>query len=79
MPGFNQQIVEGAEISHDQDLIEDAEGPFWAGGEVHWPKPKERVTVRFDQDVLEFFRREGKGYQTRMNAVLKAYIKASSR
>jgi uncharacterized protein (DUF4415 family) len=78
MSGYNQRVVEGADIPHDPESLGDPGDAFWSN-EVHWPRPKERVTVRFDQDVLEFFRREGKGYQTRMNAVLKAYIKASSR
>ncbi len=30
--------------------------------------------MRVDQDVLEWFRAEGRGYQTRMNAVLRAYM-----
>ena len=29
-----------------------------------------------DRDVLDFFKRQGKGYQTRMNAVLRAYMEA---
>ena len=30
--------------------------------------------MRIDADVLEWFKARGKGYQTRMNAVLKAYV-----
>ncbi len=37
------------------------------------PHKKDSVTLRIDHDVLEFFRHHGKGYQTLMNAVLKAY------
>ncbi|MEX0746627.1 MAG: BrnA antitoxin family protein, partial [Rhodothermales bacterium] len=35
---------------------------------------KERITIRVDRDVVEYFRSKGSGYQTRMNAVLKAYV-----
>ena len=56
--------------------IDVGEEAFWDGAEVVWPRPKERVTVRFDRDVLDFFRTDGKGYQTRMNAVLRAYMAA---
>ncbi len=38
--------------------------------------PKERVTVRLDADMLDWFRAQGKGYQTRMNAVLRAYYES---
>ncbi len=35
---------------------------------------KERVTLRLDQDVLQFFRAQGKGWQTKMNGALKDYM-----
>ncbi len=38
--------------------------------------PKERITVRLDADMLDWFRTQGKGYQTRMNAVLRAYYES---
>lgn len=40
---------------------------------------KTQVTVRLDHDVLEWFRAGGGGYQTRINAVLRAYVEASRR
>ena len=39
-------------------------------------RPKERITVRLDADMLDWFRTQGKGYQTRMNAVLRAYYES---
>ena len=44
--------------------------------EVHpdWHKPtKTEVHMRVDTDVLEWYKSQGKGYQTKMNAVLRAY------
>jgi uncharacterized protein (DUF4415 family) len=38
--------------------------------------PKEQVTLRLDADVLNWFRSQGKGYQTRINTLLRAYMKA---
>jgi uncharacterized protein (DUF4415 family) len=35
--------------------------------------------MRIDRDVLDFFRSTGKGYQTRMNAVLKSYVERMRR
>ena len=40
------------------------------------PEAKKPISLRVDRDVLEFFKRQGKGYQTRMNAVLRAYMEA---
>jgi len=41
------------------------------------PQRKETVTLRLDPDVLSWFRREGRGYQTRINAVLRAFVQAN--
>jgi len=40
------------------------------------PQAKEVITLRLDPDVLAWFRNDGKGYQTRINAVLRAYVEA---
>ncbi len=37
---------------------------------------KKQITLRLDEDVLKFFKKLGKGYQTRINQVLKAYAEA---
>jgi uncharacterized protein (DUF4415 family) len=39
--------------------------------------PKESVSLRVDADVLAWFKAQGPGYQTRMNAVLRAFKEAS--
>ncbi|MGH8225380.1 MAG: BrnA antitoxin family protein [Gammaproteobacteria bacterium] len=39
--------------------------------------PKTAVSLRIERDVLEWFKAQGSGYQTRMNAVLRAYRDAS--
>ncbi|MCZ6666578.1 MAG: BrnA antitoxin family protein, partial [Gammaproteobacteria bacterium] len=40
---------------------------------------KERITARFDKDVVDRFKEQGKGYQSRMNAVLHAYYEAQKK
>ena len=35
---------------------------------------KQQVTLRLDREVLDWFRAQGRGYQTRMNAVLRAFV-----
>lgn len=40
---------------------------------------KAQITLRLDADVLEWFREKGTGYQSRMNAVLRAYKQAHER
>jgi uncharacterized protein (DUF4415 family) len=37
---------------------------------------KAQLTLRVDSDVLDWFRRQGQGYQTKINALLRAYMEA---
>ena len=55
-------------------------------GEIDWdsiqvgiPGPKQQLTVRFDVDIVEWFKAQGAGYQTRMNAVLRSYVDAQKK
>ncbi len=48
---------------------------FWRDAKVVWPMRKEIVTMRLDTDLLEWFRRQ-RGYQTRINPILRAYMNA---
>jgi uncharacterized protein (DUF4415 family) len=41
--------------------------------------PKASVSLRIDADVLEWFKAQGSGYQTRINAILRAYRDAAAR
>ncbi|MFN5154551.1 MAG: BrnA antitoxin family protein [Gemmatimonadota bacterium] len=43
------------------------------------PKPKRAISLRVDEDVLEWFRTSGPRYQTRMNAVLRSYVASMRR
>ncbi len=40
---------------------------------------KAQLTLRVDNDVLEWFKKQGQGYQTRINALLRAYMEAHKR
>lgn len=41
---------------------------------IRWPGPKKQITIRLDPDVLAFFRKSSKRYQTTINAVLRRYV-----
>lgn len=49
---------------------------FWDGAVLVPPVLKEPISLRVDQDVLAWFRARGPRYQTRMNAVLRSYMKS---
>lgn len=51
---------------------------FWKNARPFAP-PKKPVQLRIDEDVLDFFKAEGRGHLTRMNAVLRHYMEAKRR
>jgi uncharacterized protein (DUF4415 family) len=70
--------LSGADIRAGIDRDPDARATdenFWRDAQVVFPKPKRQVTLRLDADLLEWLRRES-GYQTRINAILRAYMDA---
>jgi len=46
----------------------------WSNAKLVTPPKKTAMSIRLDDDVLEFFRQTGPGYQTRINAVLRHYM-----
>jgi len=51
----------------------------WMKAADRLPETKKQVTLRIDADVIDFFKHAGKRYQTRINAVLKAYVEAQKK
>lgn len=47
---------------------------FWNDAELIAPVSKQAISLRVDEDVLDWFRSLGPRYQTRMNAVLRSYM-----
>ncbi|MEH3118680.1 MAG: BrnA antitoxin family protein [Methylorubrum populi] len=52
---------------------------FWDTAKPVETETKEQITLRLDPDVLRHFRSTGKGYQSRINAVLKSYVRAKEK
>jgi uncharacterized protein (DUF4415 family) len=46
----------------------------WSKVIAVYPIPKGAISIRLDRDVIDFFKSTGKGYQTRINAVLRHYM-----
>jgi len=59
--------------------IPELDADFFRNAKVRMPRTKKAVSIRLDQDVLAWFRRQGRGYQTRVNAVLRTYMQAHTR
>ena len=74
LDGMTDSEVETAALSDPDSLpMTDDE---WLRAEVTLPT-KVAVGLKLDQDVLDWFRSNGRGYQTRMNAVLRRYMEAN--
>lgn len=67
------EIRHAVKSDPDQSM---ADANFWKTARLVVPVPKERVGLRLDRDVMAYFRGQGRGYQTRINAVLRAYMEA---
>ena len=48
----------------------------WSKAELVIPSGKKPISIRVDEDVLDFFKKQGAGYQRRINAVLRSYMQA---
>jgi uncharacterized protein (DUF4415 family) len=51
---------------------------FWKAARLTMPEPKDRLTIRVDHDVVQWLKKNGRGYQTRINAILRSYMEAKS-
>ena len=49
---------------------------FFENATLRLPDNKQPICIRLDADVLKWFQSHGKGYQTRMNAILRMYMEA---
>ena len=63
----------------DTSDIEPLDEEFFRTAELQMPIRKKSITLRMDSDVLEWFRKQGKGYQTKINAILRTYMKVHSK
>ena len=70
LDALTDEEIEAA-IKNDPDWSDD-----WNWGEAVLviPPKKQAISIRVDQDVLDYFKSEGAGYQRRMNAVLRSYM-----
>ena len=56
--------------------LTDLPAEFWADATLVHPVAKQPISLRVDGDVLDWFKEQGPRYQSRMNAVLRAYMSA---
>ena len=60
-----------ASIRNEPDWSDDW---HWSDAVLVIPPKKKAISIRVDEDVLDYFKTEGAGYQRRMNAVLRSFV-----
>jgi uncharacterized protein (DUF4415 family) len=77
--------LERLAVLKDSEILIDDDAPAWTPEMfaqavvkrgLGTPRTKTLLTLRVDSDVVEWFRAQGRGYQSRMNALLRAYMDA---
>lgn len=68
----DEEIERAVEDDPDQELL----GPEWfkVATLVDPSADKQRITIRLDKDIIDYFKEQGSGYQSRINKVLRAYV-----
>lgn len=69
----DEDIERMAEADEDNPATSRA---YWADAKIGLPPLKTPVNAKFDADIVAWFKAQGRGYQTRMNAVLRLYMDA---
>jgi uncharacterized protein (DUF4415 family) len=64
-------------VANDPDAV--AIDIDWSDAVLVMPAKKKAISIRLDEDVLDFFKREGEGYQRRINAVLRSYMQQKTK
>jgi uncharacterized protein (DUF4415 family) len=67
------------QMDRDDPDLQGLESIDWSTAEWVIPQPKTAISIRLDADVLAFFKADGAGYQSRINAVLRSYMKATKK
>ena len=75
-PMTPSEIAQLSDSEIDFSDIPELDADFWNNAEIIQPDTTQPVTLRVKKSVLDYFKAGGKGYQTRINAVLESYVKA---
>ncbi len=74
----DKELEENALADTDSLL---ADEKFWRVAKLVMPTDaaKERITIRIDTDVLGWLKQQGKGYQSKINSILRAFMKTDQK
>ncbi|MBM4276167.1 MAG: BrnA antitoxin family protein [Deltaproteobacteria bacterium] len=66
-----EEIEKNAMSDPDAALTDEK---FWKNAEIVLPRKKVSVSIRLDAEVVEWFKQQGRPYQTLINSVLRTYV-----
>lgn len=79
-PEWTDEMFDRAQISVGGKVIREATGTLTKRGRPPvGDEPKQQVTLRLAPKVLRYFKREGEGWQTRLNETLEEYVAGTAR
>jgi uncharacterized protein (DUF4415 family) len=71
-PPLTAEVLARAEYSVGGKVVRHARGTYTkAGRPLVGEEPKVQISLRLDSDLIDYFRKDGPGWQTRMNAALR--------
>ena len=73
--GLSDRDIEAAAAS-DADAAPIMDEAWWREARLVEAEPKVHLSIRLDRDLVEWFKRQGPRYQSRINAVLRAFVEA---
>jgi uncharacterized protein (DUF4415 family) len=78
---LNRKLIEMTDEEAERRAAADPDAgviphSFWNEATLLMPANKQQITLRLDPEVIGWFKRSGKGYQSRMGAVLRSYVEA---
>ena len=80
LPPLAKKRIEALKALPDENIdfsdIPELDAEFWENAEWVEADKTLPLTIRVKESVLEYFKAGGKGYQTRINAVLESYVRA---
>ncbi len=59
----------------DYSDVPETDAEFWSKAQVVYPEKKQLITIRLDPNVVAWFKEKGPRYQSKINEVLKSYIR----
>ncbi|MGB5596358.1 MAG: BrnA antitoxin family protein [Crocosphaera sp.] len=69
-----KQLLAMSDNAIDTSDIPELDDTFWENAKVVKPTPKNAVSIPLDEDIIEWFKKQGKSYPTLINSVLRSYI-----